>query len=146
MCPTSPEHSEDREDSRRRNFGWHSVFSKGVGLIWRRTLRPRGLFFPSEKLTTPLSLDNLWRRYMLPKLEDAGLEWPTFQVLRKTNASLSKKAGVDPKVVSDQRGHGLGVSLEIYTSLRHGTKASSRQETRSRCASKTATRKRVSAN
>jgi hypothetical protein len=116
MCPTSPEHSEDREDSRRRNFGWHSVFSKGVGLIWRRTLRPRGLFFPSEKLTTPLSLDNLWRRYMLPKLEDAGLEWPTFQVLRKTNASLSKKAGVDPKVASDQRGHGLGVSLEVYTS------------------------------
>jgi hypothetical protein len=37
-------------------------------------------------------------------------------VLRKTNASLSKKAGVDPKVASDQRGHGLGVSLEVYTS------------------------------
>jgi hypothetical protein len=34
----------------------------------------------------------------------------------KTNASLSKKAGVDPKVASDQRGHGLGVSLEVYTS------------------------------
>ncbi len=37
-------------------------------------------------------------------------------MLRKTNASLSKKAGVDPKVASDQRGHGLGVSLEVYTS------------------------------
>jgi hypothetical protein len=36
-------------------------------------------------------------------------------VLRKTNASLSKKAGVDPKVASDQRGHGIGVSLEVYT-------------------------------
>ncbi len=32
------------------------------------------------------------------------------------NASLSKKAGVDPKVASDQRGHGLGVSLKVYTS------------------------------
>jgi hypothetical protein len=30
--------------------------------------------------------------------------------------SLSKKAGVDPKVACDQRGHGLGVSMEVYTS------------------------------
>ena len=52
---------------------------------------------------------------MLPKLEKVGLGWATFQVLRKTNASLSKKAGVDPKVASDQRGHGLGVSMEHYT-------------------------------
>ena len=77
---------------------------------------PDGFVFPSERLTTPLSLDNLWRRYMQPKLEKAGLGWATFQVLRKTNASLGKKAGVDPKVASDQRGHGLGVSLEVYTS------------------------------
>jgi integrase len=77
---------------------------------------PDGFVFPSEKLVTPLSLDNLWRRYMSPELDKIGLGWATFQVLRKTNASLSKKAGVDPKVASDQRGHGLGVSLEIYTS------------------------------
>lgn len=77
---------------------------------------PDGFVFPSEKITTPLSLDNLWRRYMLPKLEKIGLEWATFQVLRKTNASLSKKAGVDPKVAADQRGHGIGVSLDVYTS------------------------------
>ena len=76
---------------------------------------PDGFVFPSEKLTTPLSLDNLWRRSMQPELEKVGLEWATFQILRKTNASLSKKAGVDPKVASDQRGHGLGVSLEVYT-------------------------------
>ena len=53
---------------------------------------------------------------MKPKLEKIGLDWATFQVLRKTNASLSKKAGVDPKVASDQRGHGIGVSLDVYTS------------------------------
>ena len=53
---------------------------------------------------------------MKPKLEEIELGWATFQVLRKTNASLSKKAGVDPKVASDQRGHGIGVSLEVYTS------------------------------
>jgi integrase len=76
---------------------------------------PDGFVFPSEKIVTPLSLDNLRRRYMYPKLVKIGLEWATFQVLRKTNASLSKKAGVDPKVASDQRGHGIGVSLEVYT-------------------------------
>jgi integrase len=77
---------------------------------------PEAFVFPSENLNTPLSPDNLWRRTMKPKLEKIGLEWATFQVLRKTNASLSKKAGVDPKVASDQRGHGVGVSLEVYTS------------------------------
>ncbi len=37
-----------------------------------------------------------------------------FQVLRRTNASLSRKANVDDKVSADQRGHGLGVSLGVY--------------------------------
>jgi integrase len=77
---------------------------------------PDGFVFPSENLRTPLSPDNLWRRHMQPKLATIGMEWATFQVLRKTNASLSQKAGVDPKVSSDQRGHGLGVSMEVYTS------------------------------
>jgi hypothetical protein len=83
---------------------------------------PDGFVFPSEKVATTLSLDNLWRRYMFPKLDRIGLGWATFQVLRKTNASLSKKAGVDPKVASEQRGHGLGVSLEVYTSSDLGQK------------------------
>ena len=77
---------------------------------------PDGFAFASEKITTPLTPDNLWRRCMLPRLQKVGLGWATFQVLRKTNASLSQKAGVDPKVASDQRGHGIGVSLEVYTS------------------------------
>jgi integrase len=77
---------------------------------------PEAFVFPSENLSTPLSADNVWRRNMKPKLEKVGLDWATFQVLRKTNASLSKKAGIDPKVASDQRGHGIGVSLEVYTS------------------------------
>jgi len=78
--------------------------------------RPDGFVFPSEKVTTPLSPDNLWRRYMLPKLEKVGLGWATFQVLRRTNASLGDKHGVDRKVAADQRGHGIGVSLDVYTS------------------------------
>jgi len=68
-----------------------------------------------EVVETPISRDNLWRRNMQPKLAAVRLNWATFQVLRKTNASLSKKAGVDPKVAADQRGHGLGVSMEVYT-------------------------------
>jgi len=43
-----------------------------------------------------------------------GLGWVTFEVLRRTHGTLSKKIAVDPKVLADQRGHGLGVSLEIY--------------------------------
>ena len=77
---------------------------------------PEGFVFPGERLTTPLAADNLWRRVMRPKLERIRLGWATFQVLRKTNASLSKKYGVDPKVASDQRGHGIGVSMEVYRS------------------------------
>ena len=49
-------------------------------------------------------------------MEKIGLGWASFQMLRKTNASLSKKAGVDPKVAFDQRGHGLGISMDVYTS------------------------------
>jgi integrase len=84
---------------------------------WRVALpeeQPEAFLFPSERLTMPVGRDNLWRRYMLPKLESVGLEWATFQVLRRTNASLSRKAKVDDKVAADQRGHGLGVSLEVY--------------------------------
>lgn len=35
-------------------------------------------------------------------------------MLRRTNASLSRKANIDDKVSADQRGHGLGVSLGVY--------------------------------
>ena len=41
--------------------------------------------------------------------------WGTFQVMRRTHASLSRKAGIDPKLVADQLGHGLGVNLDVYT-------------------------------
>lgn len=37
-----------------------------------------------------------------------------YQVLRRTNASLSRTAKVDGKVSADQLGHGLGVSLGVY--------------------------------
>lgn len=86
--------------------------------FWRSQLRdqsPDAYLFPSERLNGPARLDNIWRRYMRPRLEAAGLAWATFQVLRRTNASLSRKAKIDDKVSADQRGHTLGVSLEVYS-------------------------------
>jgi hypothetical protein len=35
--------------------------------------------------------------------------------MRRTHASLSRQAGLDPKLVADQLGHGLGVNLDVYT-------------------------------
>jgi len=80
----------------------------------RRDLSPEGFVFPSEKLSTPMGRDNLWRRNIQPRLESIGLGWASFQVMRRANASLGRKAGIDDKVAADQRGHGLGVSLDVY--------------------------------
>ncbi|MFN7542550.1 MAG: tyrosine-type recombinase/integrase [Acidobacteriota bacterium] len=71
--------------------------------------------FASEGGKTPIWRDNIWYRYMKPKLEPKGLGWANFQVLRRTHASLGHEAGVDPKVAADQRGHGIGVALDVYT-------------------------------
>jgi integrase len=82
---------------------------------------PGAFVFPSES-DTPLSRDNVLRRYILPRLKDVGLGWVNFQVFRSTNATLMNKAGVDPKVGADQRGHGIGVSLDVYTKSDHEQK------------------------
>lgn len=85
---------------------------------WRKMARSTtadAFVFPSENPASPLDMANVWKRSFEPRLRNLGLEWATFQVLRKTNASLSQKAGVDAKVSADQRGHGLGVSMEVYT-------------------------------
>ena len=85
---------------------------------WRRkapSTESAAWVFPSERLTTPVGKENLWRRCFVPKLEPVGLEWANFQVMRRTNSSLMKKYNVDPKVGADQRGHGIGVSLDVYT-------------------------------
>lgn len=86
-------------------------------ISWRSMLLiqgPDGYLFPTER-ETPLRRDNVWYRDLLPKLKPVGLEWATFQVLRRTNASLSRRAMIDDKVAADRRGHGLGVSLEVYS-------------------------------
>jgi integrase len=70
--------------------------------------------FPSER-GTPLSSHNIWQRNMQPKLRSVGLEWCTFQVMRRTFVSLCKATGGDPKAIADQCGHDIGVSVNVYT-------------------------------
>lgn len=62
----------------------------------------------------------LWRSSLLEdhirvKLLPVGLGWVNFHVMRRTDASLGHHAKVDPKVATDQRGHGIGVALDVYT-------------------------------
>ncbi len=47
------------------------------------------------------------------KLEPIGLGWVNFQIMRRTHASLGHGAKVDPKVSAGQRGHGIGVALDV---------------------------------
>jgi hypothetical protein len=75
---------------------------------------PDALVFPSER-GTYLSRDNFLRRNIQKKLDKIGLGWVNFQVLRRTQASLGHKEGVDPKVAADQRGHAIGVAIDTYT-------------------------------
>jgi hypothetical protein len=76
---------------------------------------PEAWLFPSERIITPLSKDNNWRRDFLPRLKPVGLAWATFQVLRRTYSSLSDELEVDPQVRADQMGHGVDVNQNSYT-------------------------------
>jgi len=69
--------------------------------------------FPSER-GTALSKDNVWRRNMEPKLTAVGLGWCNFQVMRRTHATLMRQLKADPKLVADQLGHSVDVSLNVY--------------------------------
>src|SRR5205823_13379477 len=76
---------------------------------------PEAWIFPSAKITLPLGRDSAWRWFIRPRLKPLSLEWATFQIMRRTHASLSRQAGIDPKLVADQLGHSLGVNLDVYT-------------------------------
>jgi integrase len=75
---------------------------------------PDDWVFPSER-NTPLSRDNILRRWITPRLKTVGLEWVNFQVMRRTHSSLMQGLDVNPKIVADQLGHTLDVNLNVYT-------------------------------
>jgi integrase len=76
---------------------------------------PEACVFPSEKLTTPLSRDNCWRRNFKHRLEAVGLGWANFQVMRKTHSCLLAELDIDPKVRADQMGHTVDVNENVHT-------------------------------
>jgi integrase len=69
--------------------------------------------FPFES-GRPIARDNLWKRYMLPKMKLIGLEWATFQVVRRTFATRSKEAGIDAHTRSAQMGNTVDVNEDEY--------------------------------
>lgn len=83
---------------------------------WLKGVAPQSqaFVFASER-ATPLSKNNIWRRNMLPHLKEEGLAWANFQAMRRTFITLGKIAGGDPKVLADQAGHDIGVSVAVYT-------------------------------
>jgi integrase len=84
---------------------WQGLLPNREGTAW---------LFPSENGTTPLGRDNVWRRNIRPTLAKAKLGWASFQVLRRTYATLSREAGVDAKNRADQMGHHVDVSDNEY--------------------------------
>ena len=107
-----------------------------------------GFVFPSERVTTPLSLDNLWRRSMQPKLVKLGLGWASFSGTAKDQRqSLEKSRSRSEGCLRPEGPWNRRQPGSVYE-LRPGAEASSTQETRSRRASTTATRTpvRVSAS
>lgn len=76
--------------------------------------RPEAWMFPSENRRNPLRRDNVWRRFMLPNLQPVGLEWATFQVMRRTFATLSRQAGVSAHTRCAQMGNTVDVGENEY--------------------------------
>jgi integrase len=108
----------DRPKSERskRNVAL-SLSTRELMKQWRpeQNADPEAWVFPSAKRTRPLDRDSAWRWWIRPRLQTVGLEWATFQIMRRTHASLARDVGIDPKLVADQLGHGLGVNLDVYT-------------------------------
>jgi len=87
-------------------------------LSWIAGLPAKGdedWLFPSERGTTPIAKDNVWRRHIKPKLDAIGLDWVNFLVFRRTHATLMNASGVDPKLVADNMGHSVDTNQNVYT-------------------------------
>lgn len=78
-------------------------------------MRPGAWVFASENSDKPLWRDYVWHRQMRLTLTRVGLQRDNFQVMRRMHACLGHEGSIDPKVAADQRSHGLGVALEVYT-------------------------------
>lgn len=76
---------------------------------------PDAWVFPSETGKTPVSMENLWRRSIGPRLDAVHLGWLDFHVMRRTHSTLMNEIHDDPKLVADQLGHTVDVNQNVYT-------------------------------
>ena len=84
---------------------------------WRRVslhTAPDDWIFASEN-RTPLWPTNVWWDKIRPTMVELGMPWVTYQVLRRSTATLLNALGVDGAVVARQLGHGLDVSQNVYS-------------------------------
>jgi integrase len=93
--------------SRRNPYSHHS------GTIIHMPRNPHWVF-STENSKRPLTRDFVWTKRMLPYLKPIGLDWATFQVMRRTHASRSKEAGVDAHTRSAQMGNTVDVNENEY--------------------------------
>jgi hypothetical protein len=93
--------------------------------------RPDAWLFPSEN-RLPLRRDNLWRRYILSKLKPVGLQWATFQVVRRTFATLPVANGQALEHLS-VRGYPASGRGSSYKQSRHCRRRPERVRTDASC-------------
>ena len=74
--------------------------------------------FPSETGRTPVIAENIWRRNFLPRLKTVGPAWATICGDAENARSLMRDLDVAPKLVADQLGHTLDVSLNVSAKSR----------------------------
>jgi integrase len=91
--------------------------------LWRQFALENSEYVFGSENGTPIWYQNIWARSIEPKLKKIGMGWANFQVMRRTNATLMEKAGADPKAAADQRGHDIGVSIDVYTQATMAQKA-----------------------
>jgi integrase len=86
--------------------------------------RPGDLVFPSMK-GTPMSANNLRRRYFQRHLKEAGLPKRTLHEMRHTYASIALHDWrLPPKIVQKLMGHeNLKMTMDLYGHLMPGAEA-----------------------
>lgn len=69
--------------------------------------------FECEHPGAPLRRDNAWK-HISKRLEPIGMEWATFQVMRRTFASRGKESGIDAHTRAAQMGNTVDVNENEY--------------------------------
>ena len=69
--------------------------------------------FECEHPGAPLRRDNAWK-HISKRLEPIGMDWATFQVMRRTFASRGKESGIDAHTRAAQMGNTVDVNENEY--------------------------------